>query len=97
MTYLILTYKEAKAHPQTEVYRIPVTAEELVIKMGHELIGHTIITPEMGTYPGGPAIVTEVKPDPGAPEIVCTARHPRQGEIGIFGYEVVMLIEDTKG
>jgi len=63
---------------------------------GTELIGRTVKTREMGSYPGGLATVTEIAPDPNAPEIAFTVQHPtwrdkfcEDGEIGVFGYEIV--------
>jgi len=68
-------------------------AEELVKKHGSALIGRTVLTNPMGEYPGGYAEVLELEPDPEAPEIVFQVKHPTFGEIGVFGYERVYLIE----
>jgi hypothetical protein len=56
---------------------------------GDSLIGKSIITEAIGTYPGGIAKVVELDPDPKAPEIVIQVFHPTFGEIGIFDYERV--------
>lgn len=71
-----------------------VTAQKLVKTHGRALVGQKVITPAMGDYPGGRAIVTELAPDPGAPEIVFTVKHPTVGEMGVFDYERVRLSDD---
>ena len=52
-------------------------------------IGDLVYTHPMGEYPGGPAEVIEIDPDPAAPEIAFNVRHPTFGEIGVFEYEEV--------
>lgn len=73
-----------------------------LLKQGASLIGKTIITERFGSWPGGPAVITEVRPDPKAPEIAFTVRGTgaevklavERGlldseEIGVFEYELV--------
>ena len=66
-------------------------AKDLVESYGKALIGMAVDTPAMGEYPGGKAVVTEIAPDPSAPEIVFQVCHPTFGEIGVFGNEAVDL------
>lgn len=70
-----------------------VTASELVADFGDMLIGRFINTPAMGAYPGGVARVTELLPDPDAPEIVLQVEHPTFGSIGVFEDEIVSLAD----
>ena len=46
-----------------------VKAGRLVLAQGQRLIGKEIDTPRLGDYPGGVAVVTEIAPDPAAPDI----------------------------
>ncbi len=69
-----------------------MTAEELLSRYGTELVGTTIMTEAFGDYPGGPAKVIELCPDPEAPEIVLQVKHPTFGEIGVFDFEEVALL-----
>ena len=68
-----------------------MTAGELV-RTTAALVGRRVVTPAMGDYPGGEATIVELAPDPNAPEIVFTVRHPQWGEIGVFAYEEVTLL-----
>ena len=69
-------------------------AKDLVRKMGKKLIGRKVITPPMGSYPGGLAQVIEIHPDPAAPEIVFNVENPAGRDdngthvIGVFGVHV---------
>jgi len=69
-----------------------VSAWRLVNKHGAKLIGQQVDTPQMGDYPGGVATVTEIEPDPSAPEIVFQVEHPTFGSIGVFENERVRMI-----
>jgi len=70
-----------------------VTAKTLVKRLGQKLIGRTVMTPQLGDYPGGAAVVIEIAPDPIiAPEISFTVNHPTFGECGVFEYERVRLL-----
>ena len=69
-----------------------MTAGELV-RTSSGLVGRKVITPAMGDYPGGEATIIEVAPDPNAPEIVFNVRHAEWGEIGVFAYEEVSLVD----
>lgn len=79
-----------------------MNAKYLVLLMGQRLIGRTVLTEPMGIYPGGPAKVTEINPDPAAPEIVMQVEHPtwrddgdnERGSIGVFSYEELELLPD---
>jgi hypothetical protein len=59
---------------------------------GEKLIGKTVMTEAMGSYPGGPATVLRLFPDrEGDPTIVMQVTAPTEedGEIGVFDYEDV--------
>ena len=65
-----------------------------------DLIGMKVKTDPMGTYPGGVAMVTELRPDPEAPDIAFNVYNEAwtddEGghEIGIFIYEEVDLVQE---
>ncbi len=44
--------------------------------LGGSLVGKFVTTEPVGSYIGGRAKVVELNPDPAAPEIVMTVRHP---------------------
>ncbi len=82
------------------------TALDLVAKHGDDLIGRRIVTRQFGDWPGGEAIITEMGPDPNAPEIAFMVRGDDglvniamivgaldSAEIGVFEYEEVSLVE----
>ena len=71
-------------------------ASELVAKMGKRLVGKYVVVPAWEIFPGGRVLVKEINPDPNAPEIVMTFKHPTwthedhpDGEIGVFDFEIV--------
>ena len=68
-----------------------MTAKQLIDIHGTSLIGQRVETEPIGEYPGGIAIVTELTPDPQAPEIVFTVQHPTFGPMGVFDWELVTL------
>lgn len=80
-------------------------AAQAVRKFGQSLIGREIFTNAYGDYPGGRSTVTEVAPDPGAPEIAFFVQHPtwrgddscEDGVIGVFASEVVEVPLKTGG
>jgi len=80
-----------------------INAYELVKARGEHLVGQRIATAQYGQYPGGCAEIIELFPDlDGAPEIVLQVRNPAfvqtdnlRGEIGIFEWETVGLLEGT--
>lgn len=74
-----------------------MTAKQLIDIHGTSLIGQRIETEAIGEYPGGIAIVTELAPDPQAPEIVFTVQHPSYGDIGVFDWELVTLVGTPAG
>ncbi len=69
-----------------------MTAKQLIDIHGASLVGQRVETEAIGEYPGGIATVTELAPDPQAPEIVFNVRHPAYGEIGVFDWELVALV-----
>ncbi|MGL5994741.1 MAG: hypothetical protein ACRCZ8_14675 [Aeromonas sobria] len=69
-------------------------AEQMVAKYGNPLVGKTVMTFPMGLWPGGAATITELNPDPNAPEIVFNVKHSTTGEeIGVF-YDELLIIEE---
>ena len=66
-----------------------MTAQELVNQLGADLIGREVLTVAIGEWPGGFATVTEIEPDPAAPEIVFQVRSEEHGEMGVFGHEPI--------
>ena len=69
-----------------------MTAGDYVELMGGDLVGWTVETEAMGEYPGGPAEVRGVRPDPEATEIVLEVKHPTEGIMGIFESETLALL-----
>ena len=70
-----------------------MTARTAVKIFGENLLGKTIFTPPFGDWKGGQAKVTELYPDPDAPEIVMTVKSVEgHGEIGVFGNETISII-----
>jgi hypothetical protein len=53
------------------------------------LIGVNVNTEAAGEYPGGPATIIQVRPDPQVTEIVLQVSNPEfeDGEVGVFEYE----------
>ena len=74
-----------------------MTAKQLIEIHGTSLIGQRVDTEAIGEYPGGIATVTELAPDPQAPEIVFTVQHPSYGDIGVFDWELVTLVSTPAG
>ena len=72
-----------------------MTAIELRTTYKGELIGLGILTQSIGNWPGGPARIIELDPDPAAPEIVFNVKNIR-GEIGIFDWETIYILEDIE-
>ena len=85
-----------------------MNAQELLDRHGDALVSQTIITYPYGAWPGGPAVVTETRPDPNAPQIVfmvkgigaAVALAVERGsldsnEIGVFDHEEVELLSDS--
>jgi hypothetical protein len=76
-----------------------IKAGEAVKRFGDTLIGQVIHTEPLGKYPGGPATVTKINPDIGAPDIVLNVDNPvytNGREIGIFDYEEIGIDEKEK-
>lgn len=71
-----------------------MTAKRLVRQMGNALVGRAVLTMAIGDYPGGNATVTEMAPDPAAPEIVSTVEHATFGSIGVVEWEQETLLPD---
>lgn len=84
------------------MYRFKLaTAGEVARVFGAHLVGLQVQTQPMQDYPGGRATVTKLGNDAGAPEIVFYVQHPTwrgdedgTGEIGVFDYEQVKVIND---
>ena len=74
-----------------------MTAQELVENLGAGLVGCHVWTVPMGSWPGGVCRVIEVAPDAGAPEIVFRVSHAEHGDIGVFDFEAVRLVEGGRG
>jgi|GEM_PF-3351571 hypothetical protein len=74
-----------------------MTAKQLIDIHGTSLIGQRVDTEAIGEYPGGIATVTELAPDPQAPEIVFTVQHPTFGQMGVFDWEHVVLLATPAG
>ena len=72
------------------------TAKKTVKRWGKKLIGKSVFTQEVGNWPGGWAIVTKIKPDAAAPEIVFQVEHPVHGTMGIFGHEKIITEKAAK-
>jgi hypothetical protein len=71
-------------------------AGEAVKRFGNTLIGQVIQTEAMGKYPGGPATVSQINPDIGAPDIVLNVKSPAYDngrDIGIFEDENIGVEE----
>ncbi|MBE4471867.1 hypothetical protein HJ009_22760 [Vibrio parahaemolyticus] len=70
-------------------------AKQMLAELGSELVGRTVITMPYGGWPGGLARVTEVNPDPAAPEISFNVQSIQtREEIGVFEDEWVFLHEE---
>lgn len=73
------------------------TAAEIVAKYGAALIGAKVVTEPFGSWPGGEAVVLEIKPDETAPEIVMQVKHCATGEeVGVFEREPLTVIGPLK-
>jgi len=67
--------------------------KKILLLLGLQLIGKTILTLPMGGWPGGLCTITKIEPDPAAPEIVFNVKNIITGEeIGMFDDEFVVLI-----
>ena len=76
-----------------------VTAADLLKFLEGSLVGRMIMTAKMGSYPGGPARVTQITPDRHATDIILYVSNPawKKGEdIGVFEYEYVKLLPQEK-
>lgn len=70
-----------------------MTAREVLDLWGGSLLGRQVVTPPMGSYPGGVSTVTEILPDPAAPEILFHIDHPTFGPCGVFDFEECEVIQ----
>lgn len=69
------------------------TAESAVTQHGTTLVGRIVDTPPLGEWAGGACRVTEVAPDPEAPDIAFNVKRLADGaENGVFGREVVTVL-----
>lgn len=57
-------------------------------------VGTIILTYPMGEWLGGYATITEINPDPKAPEIVFQVKSLNGDEIGVYGNEVIGVSTD---
>lgn len=72
--------------------QIETSAGSLVKARGKNLVGREVETEAVGEWSGGRCVVTHVKPDPAAPEIVLYVRRLSDGEeMGVFRHETVTL------
>lgn len=72
-------------------------ARALIDTFGQHLIGKQLITLPMGGWAGGMVEVTELNPDPNAPEIVFNVKHASTGEeIGVFDDEWVFMADSIQ-
>lgn len=70
-------------------------AQTLIDTFGELLLGKQLITLPMGGWNGGMVEVTELKPDPNAPEIVFNIKHANTGEeIGVFNDQWVFMVDN---
>lgn len=69
-------------------------ANQLVQKLGTNLVGKMVNTPAVGDYPGGVATVIQIAPDGNAPEIAFQVSLPDWGQVGVFDREDVSLLVD---
>lgn len=75
-----------------------INAKLAVHKYGQSLIGNVVQTARYGDWPGGLCTITEIEPDPNAPEIVFQVKHVTLNEeIGVFDHEEVGLFPDGIG
>ena len=68
-------------------------AAELFGRLDKKAIGKVIITEAIGTWPGGPAKIIEVRPDRRCPEIVFQVQAPDGDTIGVFEWENIEVVE----
>lgn len=64
-------------------------------RYGERLIGKQVRTVPMGRWPGGVATVVDLGHDPAAPEIVMNVHSDKHGDIGVFEYEPIELVEEA--
>lgn len=71
-------------------------AGELAKAMGKRLVGREVCTEAIGQWSGGRCVVTRVRPDRAAPEIVFSVRRLSDGEeMGVFRHETVILYDEA--
>ena len=87
------TKKTPDAAREAEMAAVTTTsAGSLVKAMGKSLVGCEVETEAIGEWSGGRCVVTHVKPDRAAPEIVFQVRRLSDGEeMGVFRNETVTL------
>ncbi|MGI2228141.1 hypothetical protein [Shewanella frigidimarina] len=70
-------------------------ARTLIDTFGQHLIGRQLVTGPMGGWASRMVEVTELNPDPNAPEIVFNVKHENTGEeIGVFDDEWVFMVDN---
>jgi hypothetical protein len=71
-----------------------MTAYELFLKFGKDLIGRVIYTERLGNCPAAMSVVTSVYTErTDAENIHVYIQHPTEKEIGVFDWETVRLVE----
>lgn len=72
-------------------------ARTLIDTFGQHLIGRQLVTGPMGGWASRMVEVTELNPDPNAPEIVFNVKHTGTGEeIGVFDDEWVFMADSVQ-
>jgi hypothetical protein len=75
-----------------------MNARKALEEYGEKLIGRSVLTHPYGAWPGGRCLITEIRPDPEAPEIVFQVRGldgqvcDGSSEIGVFEHEEILLL-----
>ena len=83
-----------KAPDAAREVEMAVIAGALVKTMGKSLVGREVETEAIGEWSGGRCVVTQVRPDRAAPEIVFQVRRLSDDEeMGVFRSETVILYE----
>jgi hypothetical protein len=85
-------HNAAESRRSTTMTRETLPAWELLNRHGSALVGVALDTLPMGEWTGGRARITEVRPDPNAPEIAFNVKRLSDGaEIGVFREELVTV------
>ena len=91
--------KSIEFYDAQKQFKESYSAADVVKKYGKSLVGKRVMTQAVGEWPGGEAIVTKVRHDKNAPEIVCLVRscnakvNKQFGEMGCFHDEQMEVLE----